>query len=149
MWRALAKRLAAIVHRLTPDGHLDEHLNHPTIEAVLIAARDALSAYGDEVPEGAFAYELPAVSGRVVVRTLRLGENRRRVHIAMGHFAELMKAAGNHCQLVAFEGAGHDFFNGSFFRKKSDDRAYEQTLGRTIEFLTEIGMLGEPLPDTD
>lgn len=83
MWRSLAKRLAGVVHWLTPDDHLDEERASIPIEAVQIAARDSLAAYGDTVPEGAFAYDLPAVAGRLVVRSVRRAGGGRRVHVAL------------------------------------------------------------------
>jgi len=39
-------------------------------------------------------------------------------------FARLMKEAGNECVLVPFDDRGHGFFNGSFFRPKSDGADY-------------------------
>ena len=52
-----------------------------------------------------------------------------------------MQEAGNACELVPFEGKGHGFFNGSFFRKKSDDVEFNLTMKHSIEFLTEYGYL--------
>jgi acetyl esterase len=56
-------------------------------------------------------------------------------------FARLMKEAGNDCVLVPFEGRGHGFFNGTFFRPSSDGADYEQTMKRSVEFLTAHGCL--------
>lgn len=56
-------------------------------------------------------------------------------------FARLMKEAGNDCVLVAFEGRGHGFFNGAFFRPKSDGADYDLTMKRSVEFLTAHGCL--------
>ncbi len=56
-------------------------------------------------------------------------------------FTALMTKAGNDCTLVAFEGKGHSFFNGSFFRRKSDDIDYDVTMTRSVEFLTKQGYL--------
>jgi dipeptidyl aminopeptidase/acylaminoacyl peptidase len=57
-------------------------------------------------------------------------------------FARLMKDAGNECALVAFEGKDHGFFNGTFFRPKSDGSDYDQTMKRCVGFLTAQGYLG-------
>ncbi len=38
-------------------------------------------------------------------------------------FTNLMQEAGNSCELVAFEGLGHGFFNGAFFRPKATELA--------------------------
>lgn len=51
-------------------------------------------------------------------------------------FERLMKKAGNECQLGAFEGKGHGFFNGSFFRKRNGDEAFNETMKQSVEFLT-------------
>lgn len=56
-------------------------------------------------------------------------------------FARLMKEAGNDCVLVPFEGKGHGFFNGSFFRRGNGDEDYDLTMKHSIEFLTEHGFL--------
>jgi dipeptidyl aminopeptidase/acylaminoacyl peptidase len=51
-------------------------------------------------------------------------------------FSQAMTEAGNTCQLEAFEGRGHGFFNGSFFRAKNGDDAFNQTMKHSLEFLT-------------
>ena len=43
-------------------------------------------------------------------------------------FTRLMKAAGNECILVPFEGKGHGFFNGSHFRVRNGDDAFNATM---------------------
>ena len=48
-------------------------------------------------------------------------------------FAELMKTAGNRCQLVRYEGQPHGFFNKPPF--------LEETLRKTDEFLVSLGYL--------
>ncbi len=50
-------------------------------------------------------------------------------------FTRLMRAAGNTCVLVPFEGKDHGFFNGPFFRPSSNGTDYELTMQRTVEFL--------------
>jgi acetyl esterase len=52
-------------------------------------------------------------------------------------FASKMKAAGNHCELVGFEGQGHGFFNYG----RGGNRYYEQTLKQADEFLVSLGYL--------
>ncbi|GIX02221.1 MAG: lipase [Thermogutta sp.] len=52
-------------------------------------------------------------------------------------FAEAMKKAGNRCELVPFEGAGHGFFNFG----RGDNSAYHRTLELADKFLVEIGFL--------
>jgi len=47
-------------------------------------------------------------------------------------FTEVMKAAGNRCELVGFEGQTHGFFNKS---------KYQETLDATDGFLVSIGYL--------
>ncbi|CAA6677767.1 MULTISPECIES: alpha/beta hydrolase [unclassified Lentimonas] len=56
-------------------------------------------------------------------------------------FTKLMNDAGNECVLVSFEGKGHGFFNGSFFRKKKGDDDYDLSLQDSIEFLTAHGFV--------
>lgn len=47
-------------------------------------------------------------------------------------FTEVMKAAGNRCELVGFEGQGHGFFNKA---------KYQETLDATDAFLVSLGYL--------
>lgn len=57
-------------------------------------------------------------------------------------FTRLMKEADNVCQLGAFEGQKHGFFNGIIFRPKSTDLSgYEQTMEKSIIFLKDLGYL--------
>lgn len=57
-------------------------------------------------------------------------------------FTEAMRAAGNRCELVGFEGQKHGFFNFG----RGDNRCYEETLSRTDRFLTDLGYLPKPSP---
>lgn len=60
-------------------------------------------------------------------------------------FNQLMLAAGNDCELISFENQGHGFFNGSFFRKNSDDKFLNATLYDMDVFLKKLGYLkGSP-----
>lgn len=56
-------------------------------------------------------------------------------------FTRLMNEASNQCELVPFEGKGHGFFNGTFFRPKSNGDDFNLTMKRSIEFLTELGYI--------
>ena len=56
-------------------------------------------------------------------------------------FTRLMKEAGNACVLVPFEGRRHGFFNGSFFRPRSNGVDYSESMQKTLSFLREQGML--------
>lgn len=56
-------------------------------------------------------------------------------------FTRLMKKAGNECVLEAYEGKGHGFFNGSFFRKKSNDENFDSTMQKSGSFLMKYGYL--------
>ena len=57
-------------------------------------------------------------------------------------FTQLMKEAGNTCDLVPYVGANHGFFNGSYFRPKTKDTsAYESTLCKSIAFLSSLGYI--------
>ena len=57
-------------------------------------------------------------------------------------FTQLMKAAGNECVLVPFEGKDHGFFNGSFFRKGNGDGDFDLIQQRSVRFLSILGYLG-------
>jgi len=59
-------------------------------------------------------------------------------------FTRLMKAAGNACELVPFEGKGHGFFNGTNYRPKGDGADYTTTLRLSITFLRSLGFLESP-----
>ena len=50
-------------------------------------------------------------------------------------FTRLMKEADNECELEPFEGKDHGFFNGSFFRQKSDGTDFKQTMKQAVRFL--------------
>lgn len=56
-------------------------------------------------------------------------------------FARLMQESGNECVLEPFEGKGHGFFNGSFFRPKNTDADYDLTMRHSVVFLTKHGYL--------
>jgi acetyl esterase len=55
-------------------------------------------------------------------------------------FAAKMKAAGNRCELVGFDGQRHGFFNYG----RGDNRFFLQTLKQTDEFLASLGYLSGP-----
>jgi acetyl esterase len=50
-------------------------------------------------------------------------------------FTAVMKKAGNRCELLGYEGAGHSFFN--------QDKYYALTLAETDKFLTGLGWLAK------
>ena len=56
-------------------------------------------------------------------------------------FTRLMKEAGNTCVLVPFEGRRHGFFNGPFFRSRSNGEDYNESMQKTLSFLRNQGML--------
>ncbi|WP_372846149.1 alpha/beta hydrolase [Pontiella sp.] len=59
-------------------------------------------------------------------------------------FARLMKASGNDCRLIPFEGQDHGFFNGPFFRPKTKDLTpYESCMAASAAFLSEMGFAAE------
>ncbi len=56
-------------------------------------------------------------------------------------FCERMRAAGNRCELVGYENAGHGFFN----YRPDNPEAFYDTLRRADRFLTSLGYLsGKP-----
>jgi acetyl esterase len=52
-------------------------------------------------------------------------------------FADMMKAAGNRCELIGYDGQGHGFFNYG----KSGGRYYRETLAAADAFLVSLGYL--------
>ncbi|MCB4798839.1 prolyl oligopeptidase family serine peptidase [Tamlana sp. PT2-4] len=56
-------------------------------------------------------------------------------------FNKLMQKAKNDSKLFAYKDQGHGFFNGSFFRKKSDDTFFNETMYQTDLFLIKLGYL--------
>jgi len=56
-------------------------------------------------------------------------------------FTKLMKEAGNTCELIPFEGKGHGFFNGSFFRKQKMDTIFNKTMDLSLKFLQEHNLI--------
>ncbi len=62
-------------------------------------------------------------------------------HENVARFRDLMKKAGNRCELVSFEGEGHGFFN---YGHKGN-KAYVATVRAADRFLASLGYLeGEP-----
>jgi acetyl esterase len=55
-------------------------------------------------------------------------------------FANKMKAAGNRCELVAFDGQPHGFYN----YRRGDARFFVETLTLADQFLTSLGYLNGP-----
>ena len=51
-------------------------------------------------------------------------------------FTKLMNQEGNTCVLVPFNGKGHGFFNGSFFRERNGDDDFNTTMEKSLEFLS-------------
>lgn len=76
------------------------------------------------------------------------GKNDNAVPFASSEkFTEAMKAAGNRCELIGFEGAGHAFFN---WNSKFPERRkfYVETLRDADKFLVSLGWIkGEPIID--
>lgn len=57
-------------------------------------------------------------------------------------FARLMNQAGNRCDLAAYEGAGHGFFNSTSFRPSIKDSAvYDRCMETTVAFLMTLGYI--------
>lgn len=54
-------------------------------------------------------------------------------------FAKLMKEAGNRCDLEIYQGRGHGFFNGSYFRSKQNDKDFEDSMVKCLIFLKSLG----------
>jgi len=60
-------------------------------------------------------------------------------------FTRLMTEASNICELKAYEGAGHGFFNGNFFRPKTKDTTpYEKAMAQSLAFLRTHEFLPSP-----
>jgi dipeptidyl aminopeptidase/acylaminoacyl peptidase len=55
-------------------------------------------------------------------------------------FCKLMKDAGNSCQLVPLEGAGHGF---SVYKKGGDNQQFGRAMREIEEFFRSIGYLKE------
>jgi acetyl esterase/lipase len=58
-------------------------------------------------------------------------------YVTAAMFEKKMKSAGNRCELVAFEGAAHGFFNYG----RGGNLAYEATMKKMVEFLVSLGWL--------
>ncbi len=59
-------------------------------------------------------------------------------------FYKKMKQSGNRCELVAYKGAGHGFFN----HGRNNNKYYADTLARLDAFLVTLGYL-DSLPEVD
>lgn len=65
-------------------------------------------------------------------------------------FTAKMKELGNDCNLVAFEGVGHGFFNGDFFRQGCGNKYFNLCMYDSDVFLTKLGYLkGKPTLSRD
>lgn len=58
-------------------------------------------------------------------------------HADVGRFCEASRAAGNRCDLIGYESAGHGFFN----PPNEGGRWYRDTLRDAEQFLTTLGYL--------
>jgi len=58
-------------------------------------------------------------------------------------FTKLMNEVGNTCELIPFEGKGHGFFNGSYFRKKRTDAIFNVTMEKSMAFLKQHNFIVE------
>jgi acetyl esterase len=56
-------------------------------------------------------------------------------------FQRQMAEAGNRCDLIAFEGKKHGFFNGTFFRGGTSDEDFQATMDKSLVFLRSLGYL--------
>ena len=57
-------------------------------------------------------------------------------------FTKLMTDAGNRCELCAYEGKGHGFFNGTFFRKALKEAPdFAPILKQSEDFLVSLGYI--------
>lgn len=61
---------------------------------------------------------------------------------SMEAFVKAMRAAGNRCELVGFEGQGHGFFN--YRPQGGGGKYYEETLQSADHFLVSLGYLSGP-----
>jgi len=59
-------------------------------------------------------------------------------------FRGLMEEAGNSCELIGFEGAGHGFFNHVSMRPTNDPDAYTNTVRAADRFLAGLGYVHGP-----
>lgn len=59
-------------------------------------------------------------------------------------FRDEMRQAGNRCELIGYEGAGHGFFN----YRNGQNEAYSSTLAKMDDFLVSLGFL-EKASDTE
>ncbi len=54
-------------------------------------------------------------------------------------FVAAMKRCGNRCELVTFEGVGHGFFNGAYFRARNGDDNFNRCMQSAIIFISTLG----------
>ena len=59
-------------------------------------------------------------------------------------FEKQMKAVGNPCVLIGFEGAKHGFFN-----KSRGEKNYQSTLKHATRFLQRLGYIAKRAPKTN
>ncbi len=64
-------------------------------------------------------------------------------------FCRLMRQSGNACDVVKYEGRKHGFFNGSFFRPKSNDEDYTDTIHKALAFLASHGLCADAQQNTE
>ena len=72
-------------------------------------------------------------------------EDKTVPYAAVEEFALAMKKAGNRCELIGFEGAGHGFFNWNNSKIPDNLKFYVETLRDADRFLASLGwIMGEP-----
>ena len=92
--------------------------------------------YGHEMIQADFPAFSPAHNIRpgLPPTHVHLGTSDHLIPVAiLERFAQNMRAVGNHCDLLLYEGAGHGFFN--------QEPWFEETLAHTRRFFADLGWI--------
>ena len=115
-------------------------LFNPALDLRRVAARERSDGRGIKARLGADAGDLsPAahLRGNLPPTIIFHGKNDQLIaYEQVEAFVAAMTKAGNRCELVGFEGAGHAFFN--------QEPAFDETMRSTERFLASLGWLNGP-----
>jgi acetyl esterase/lipase len=108
-------------------------LFNPVVDVISLGV--ARERFGDRAQEASpIAYVKPGLPPALILhgiddKTVPIEQVRR--------FCQAMTGAGNQCQVVEYEGAGHGFFN----KGRENDRWYTPTLAEADRFLESLSIL--------
>jgi acetyl esterase/lipase len=115
-------------------------LFNPVVDTVDFAAPQLRTRFGDRGRDGSPLHHVR--TGLPPALILHGMADSTVPYADVGKFCAASRAAGNRCDVVGYEGAGHGFFN----PPNEAGRWYRETLRDAERFLTTLGYLAAPAP---